>query len=163
MTKCKLEEEDYLNLLREYKENIDNSSSYIFYGLKTIAYCFKVIDGDTIKCMIKSPDGESFLKVIVRLDGVDTAEKKSIVEAEKKLAEKASLFTKTLLEDKLVELHFLKTDKYGRHLCNVYQVTRPGQTMTGGSVSQQLIDNKLANEYDGGKKENFESITNASN
>lgn len=151
-----IKEEEYANTLNKYKENISKADSYIFHDLKTVAYCFKVIDGDTIKCLIQFND--IYLKVIVRLDGVDTAEKKSTKETERKLAEKASLFTKRLLEDRLVELEFLSTDKYGRHLCNVYQINVSG-SIRGASVSQQLVDNKLANTYSGGKKQDFEHIT----
>lgn len=142
---------------KEYIENIKSASGYIFEGLEIEGYCFKVIDGDTIKCLIKtrspifSKDIEfNYLKVIVRLDGVDTAEKKSINEKERKLAEKATNFTKLLLENKMVKLKFLKIDKYGRHLCNVYK-----SGVSGGSVSEQLIKNNLANEYFGKKKESF--------
>ncbi len=145
---------------KEYVENIKSASGYIFEGLETEGYCFKVVDGDTIKCLIKvispifSKDIEiKYLKVIVRLDGIDTAEKKSINEKEKKLAEKATNFTKLLLENKMVKLKFLKIDKYGRHLCNVYK-----SGVSGGSVSEQLIENNLANEYFGEKKESFTKL-----
>lgn len=154
-----IKESDYASTLQKYKESVNQASSYIFQNLKTVAYCFKVIDGDTIKCLIDY--NNTYLKVIVRLDGVDTAEKKSINEAERKLALSASAFTKRLLEDKLVELEFLSTDKYGRHLCNVYQISKTNSNIeiSGASVSQQLVDNNLANLYDGGKKSDFKSLT----
>lgn len=144
------------NLLNELSENALSAKSYIFDNLKTTGLCVKVIDGDTIKCIIKYR-GE-YLKITVRLDGIDTAEKNSKIEAERKLSEKATAFTKTLLYNRLVDLYFLKTDKYGRHLCNVYQ--QGCKEISGGnnSLSSQLINAKLANVYSGGKKENFEEL-----
>lgn len=154
-----IKESDYFSTLQKYKQSVDQASSYIFQNLKTVAYCFKVIDGDTIKCLIEY--NNSYLKVIIRLDGVDTAEKKSVNEAERKLALSASAFTKRLLEGRLVELEFLSIDKYGRHLCNVYQINKSNNDIeiSGASVSQQLVDSKLANIYDGGKKSDFNSLT----
>jgi len=145
------------NLIKKISEELKNevltARSYIFQGLTTIGYCFKVIDGDTIKCVIKY--NNEFLKVTVRFDGVDTAEKKSKNPLEESLAKKASEFTKNLLENRTVKLIFLKTDKYGRHLCNVYQIS---DVKTGASVSEQLIEKNLANTYNGGTKSNFESL-----
>jgi len=148
----------------EYIENIKTAGGYIFEGLETDGYCFKVVDGDTIKCLIKviSPIISNkietkYLKVIVRLDGVDTAEKKSLIEKERKLAEKATAFTKKLLENRRVKLKFLKIDKYGRHLCNVYQYA-DSNSISGGCVSQQLIENNLANSYTGKKKDSFDDL-----
>lgn len=144
------------NLLNELSDNALTAKSYIFDNLKTTGLCVKVIDGDTIKCVIKYKD--EYLKVIVRLDGIDTAEKNSKIEAERKLSEKATAFTKALLYNRLVDLYFLKTDKYGRHLCNVYQ--HGCKEISGGdnSLSSQLVNAKLANVYSGGKKENFENM-----
>jgi endonuclease YncB( thermonuclease family) len=143
------------NLLNELSENATSAKSYIFENLIITGLCVKVIDGDTIKCVIKYKD--EYLKLTVRLDGIDTAEKNSKNEAERKLSEKATNFTKILLNNRLVDLIFLKTDKYGRHLCNVYQ--HGCKTVNGGSsLSSQLINAKLANVYSGGKKENFENF-----
>lgn len=142
-------------LLNELSENTASAKSYIFDNLKVTGLCVKVIDGDTIKCVIKYKD--EYLKLTVRLDGIDTAEKNSKVEAERKLSEKATNFTKALLCNRLVDLTFLKIDKYGRHLCNVYQ--HGCKTINGGgSLSSQLVEAKLANTYSGGKKENFEKM-----
>jgi endonuclease YncB( thermonuclease family) len=143
------------NLLNELTNNAASAKSYIFDNLKVTGLCVKVIDGDTIKCVIKYKD--EYLKVTVRIDGIDTAEKNSKIEAERKLSEKATNFTKALLFNKLVDLYFLKTDKYGRHLCNAYQHGCK-QVNGGSSLSSQLINAKLANAYSGGKKESFENI-----
>lgn len=141
-----------MNLIEELKNNLNNSKLYIFQNLETTGLCYKVIDGDTIKCIIKWKD--EYLRIVVRLDNVDTAEKKSKIESERKLAEKATLFTKRLLENKAVYLVFKETDKYGRHLCKVF-LNKEESVKTGASVSEQLINNKIALSYDGEKKETF--------
>jgi len=127
--------------MSDLKENIGNAKSYFLQDVETVGYCFKVIDGDTIKCVINHR-GE-YLKVTVRLDGIDTAEKKS-----KSLeAAAATEFTTRLAFEKNVKLRFKSLDKYGRHLCDVYNC------IEGGTISQQLLEAKLAKEYHGGKKE----------
>lgn len=167
-----------MNLIEELKNNLNNSKLYLFQNLETTGFCYKVIDGDTIKCIIKWK--EEYLKLIVRLDNVDTAEKKSKIESERKLALQATEFTKRLLENKPVYLIFKEADKYGRHLCNVYLNTKIEQYINiskdlneeistndytkeeieklGASVSEQLIENNLALEYDGGKKKDFSKL-----
>jgi endonuclease YncB( thermonuclease family) len=144
------------NLLNELTENATKAKSYIFDNLKTTGLCVKVIDGDTIKCVIKYKD--EYLKLTVRLDGIDTAEKNSKNEAERKLSEKATNFTKSLLNNRLVDLLFLKTDKYGRHLCNVYQHGCKPISGSNASLNSQLVEAKLANSYSGGKKESFDKM-----
>jgi endonuclease YncB( thermonuclease family) len=146
-----------MNLIEELRNNLNNSKLYIFQNLEISALCYKVIDGDTIKCVIKWKD--EYLKIVVRLDNVDTAEKRSKIDSERKLAEKATLFTKKLLEDKAVYLVFKESDKYGRHLCKVY-LNKEESAKLGASVSEQLIKNNIALSYDGGKKRDFSSIEN---
>ena len=47
---------------------------------------------------------------------------------------------------KFVSLRDVSTDKYGRLLANVYS------TETGKSIGKELIDNRMAVEYNGGTK-----------
>ncbi len=124
----------------DLKENLENAKSYFLEGVNTVGYCFKVIDGDTIKCVIKH-NGE-YLKVTVRLDGVDTPEKKS----KPREAAAATDFIKKLALDKEVDLVFKSLDKYGRHLCDVFNTKH-------GGLSSQLIENNLGVKYHGGKKQ----------
>ncbi len=147
-----------MKLIQDLKNNLENSKSYLFENWKTPAYCYKVVDGDSIKCVVKWK--EEYLKVVVRLDGVDTPEKRSKNENEKQLAMRAMEFTKKLLEDKGVYLEFKGADKYGRHLCNVFLYKQNTQEIIidGGSVSSRLIENNLANEYSGGKKKEFQIL-----
>jgi endonuclease YncB( thermonuclease family) len=132
-------------MFEDLKQNLDSAKSYFLEGVDTIGYCFKVIDGDTIKCVINHR-GE-YLKVTVRLDGVDTPEKGSSP------ASIATDFTKRMALDKNVKLVFKSLDKYGRHLCDVYACK--GGAAEEQSVSDLLLDSKLANEYHGGKKKAF--------
>ena len=131
--------------MSDLKENMHNAKSYFLENVVTTGYCFKVIDGDTIKCVIKHKD--EYLKITVRLCGIDTDEKKN-----KSIASIAATeFTKKIVLDKNVKLIFKSLDKYGRHLCDVFQIN----DINGAGLSRQLLDAKLAKEYNGGKKETF--------
>lgn len=143
-----------MELVEELKSNLLNSKTYIFENWKTPAYCYKVVDGDTIKCIVKWKG--DYLKLSVRLNGVDTPEKRSKDSDIKRMAEKASEFTKKMLEKKAVYLTFLGSDKYGRHLCKVFQYKDNYNYVDGGCVSSKLLENNLANEYSGGKKKEFQ-------
>lgn len=142
-----------MNLIDDLKNNLDNSKSYIFNNWETPAYCYKVIDGDSIKCIVKWKD--EYLKLSIRLDGVDTPEKISKDVRIKDIAKRASEFTKKLLEKKAVYLFFINSDKYGRHLCKVFLYKDNSNYAEGGCVSSKLLENNLANGYSGGKKKEF--------
>ena len=153
------------NLEKDYIDNLNNSKKYIFENLELNAYCFKVIDGDTIKCLIKINDiidtsrnnEPQYLKINVRLNGIDTAEKRSNQAREKELSLQATNFTKKVLENKMVFLKFLGLDKYGRHLCKVYKTSYASSNLeiSAGCISEELLKNNLANTYDGKKKAKF--------
>ena len=88
-------------------------------------------------------------KFNIRILGVDCPEIKSKNENEKKVAIIARDKLKHLILGKMVELKNLKNDKYGgRYNANVF--------INGLSCSEWLIDNRLAVEYDGGKKKYIE-------
>lgn len=113
-----------------------------------------VYDGDTFKIDVKDAKYELFGKNIgVRVAGIDTPEIKGKTEREKKLAKKAkSLATKILKSGKII-LKNVQRDKYFRILAEVYVVDKNSGVEI--SLSQVLIDNKLARPYFGGKKEGW--------
>jgi len=116
--------------------------SYSQYDVDLI----KVIDGDTIKFNVHIwPD--LMVQTNVRLLGVNTPEKYRSPACEKKLALKATAFTKHwLLQSKQLYILGVKKGKYtGRMLANVSNGVE--------SLSQALLNNGFAVAYLGGKRE----------
>lgn len=126
-------------------------------------------DGDTVKVAIVK--GGKTYKVTVRVLGVDTPEVRSKDPAEKAAGLRARNFVAAwALPDKfsvdgdyteaalkaayaetpvMLEVDFKGTEKYGRSIGAVY---KPG---CGASLSELLIANGHAVEYDGGTKAQF--------
>ena len=107
----------------------------------------KVYDGDTITISSKVPGliNSKYYKFSIRLNGIDTPEIKTNDNNEKEIAIKARDFLKNLIFDKVIELKNIKTEKYGRLLCDIYL----GEMY----LNDLMIKNKLAVKYDGKKKE----------
>ena len=114
----------------------------------------KVIDGDTLKCVIKNPykktsifSKSELFTVVVRVYGLDSQEKdtregeiaKNIVELE------------LLLLDNIVWLLFDKREKYGRELALVYKDKKLSRLL----CSSLFNKDNLAHVYLGGKKKEF--------
>lgn len=111
------------------------------------AYVIKVYDGDTITVATAFYwEPLKAYRFSVRILGIDTPEKKTKNKDEKYVSEIAQKFVADKLLHKFVSLRDVSTDKYGRLLANVYS------TDTGKSIGKELIDKKLAVEYDGGTK-----------
>lgn len=137
---------DLLNELRSIDpKKIKNS---LFDNLITKAYCYAVIDTDTIKCIFKYKNEP--VKIICRLDNIDSPEKKSQIQADRDLCLKGTNFVKDLILNKLVTLNISKTDKYGRFLCIV------NIDGSNNSINDALISGGLVREYHGGTKTLFE-------
>jgi len=124
------------------------SSSFL---LADTQYNWKVnraIDGDTVEIEVNFLPPELGNKLKLRVYGVDTPEKgfraRNIYE--KNLGEKASYFTKSLLENsKNVTVTIKSWDKYGgRVLGDVI--------IDGKSLREELIKNGYAREYFGDAK-----------
>ena len=109
----------------------------------------RVVDGDTIEVII--PNIPSELKTYVRVAGVDTPEKgkKALCSKENKLASEATKLTKKMIDEaKVIKYSDIKWDKYGgRILANV--------TIDNKDLSVILIENKLARNYHGEKKQSW--------
>jgi micrococcal nuclease len=111
------------------------------------AYVIKVYDGDTITVAAAFYwEPLKAYRFSVRILGIDAPEKKTKNKDEKYVAEIAQKFVADKLLHKFVSLRDVSTDKYGRLLANVYS------TETGKSIGKELIDNRMAVEYDGGTK-----------
>lgn len=98
--------------------------------------------------MIDIPDiPEVFGKEIsVRINRIDTPEKRSKNPQEKAMALKAKMRLEQLMADQKIELKNVARDKYFRLLADVH--------VNDQSVADILIKEGLARPYFGGKKEN---------
>ena len=123
----------------------------------TQGYVIKVYDGDTITIATKLPYVESPLyRFSVRLNGIDCPEIKGKNALEKQVAHYAKMYVSDRVLHKTIYLDNVKTEKYGRVLADVYinpilQAARQEQRQNE-SLSQMLLRNGLAVEYDGGTK-----------
>lgn len=103
-------------------------------------------DGDTIKFNIPETHPLFGKEISVRVNGIDTAEKRGKLPCEKKAAAKAQNRVHTLLtQSKKIDLTHIEKDKYFRILAEVEIDGRP--------LSKMLLNENLAYAYDGGTKE----------
>jgi len=131
-------------------------------GLKSYGRLIDVYDGDTIKVIL--PTFDSYYKFTIRLNGIDTCEIKSKDKILQENGIKArdrvlELLTnnkkdtkkdiKNLLESEvfLVWVECFDNDKYGRILANIYKDENEKK-----SISEILLEEKLAYSYEGKKK-----------
>lgn len=115
------------------------------------AKIIRVVDGDTI--VIEAPWVPDPLKkeIAVRVWGIDTPEKTYRAQCDKEAqqGETATQFTKEkVANSKVHDVTFIEWDKYGgRILGNI--------TLDGVSLRTLLIENNLARDYHGEKKESW--------
>ncbi len=115
------------------------------YGTVTVSKVTSVYDGDTFRVDIDSLPPIVGKNIPIRVNGVDTPEIRGKCQYEKNLALKARDFVRDKLSTaKEIKLTNLQRGKYFRVVANV--------VVDGVSLEQELLDNKLAYEYDGGKK-----------
>lgn len=111
----------------------------------------RVIDGDTV--VIAAPYLPEPLKkeLAVRVYGVDTPEKgfRSHCESESLLSEEATKFTITAVKaSKYQQVIIRDWDKYGGRILG-------DVLLDGKSLRSMLLDNELARQYHGEKKESW--------
>ena len=141
------------NFQEDFQEDFDN----IFYN-NTIPFIppvkrgkvIKVYDGDTITVASKILNGTDMYRFSVRLNGIDSPEIKGKSEAEKMSAIVSRDKLSNLILNKVVRLEDVKTEKYGRILAEVY--------LDNLNINKWMLENKLAEPYDGGKKKKFEDF-----
>ena len=115
------------------------------YGTVTVSKVISVYDGDTFRVNIDSLPPIVGKNIPIRVNGVDTPEIRGKCQYEKNLALEARDFVRARLANaKEIKLTNLQRGKYFRVVANV--------VVDGVSLEQELLDNKLAYEYDGGKK-----------
>lgn len=106
----------------------------------------KVYDGDsfTIACKPNNCD-DNFYKYSIRIKDIDCPELRSNNEKEKRVAKLAKKLLHEKIFDKIVFLKNIEFDKYAKRIvADVY--------FDNIKISDIMIENGLAVEYDGGKK-----------
>ena len=118
------------------------------YGTVTVSKVINVYDGDTFRVNIDSLPPIVGKNIPIRVNGVDTPEIRGKCQYEKNLALEARDFVRGKLSNaKEIKLINLQRGKYFRVVANVL--------VDGVSLEQELLDNKLAYRYGGGKKLNW--------
>ena len=102
-------------------------------------------DGDTIKFTIPGIHPLLGKKISIRVNGLDTPEIRTKNSCEKKVAKRAKIVVKTLLQrSKRIDLKNVKRGKYFRIVADVL--------VDGKDLKQILLDRNMAYIYDGGTK-----------
>ena len=118
------------------------------YGTVTVSKVISVYDGDTFRVDIDSLPPIVGKNIPIRLNGVDTPEIRGKCQYEKDLALKARDFVRNKLANaKEIKLTKLQRGKYFRVVADVM--------VDGVSLEQELLENKLAYKYTGGKKSSW--------
>jgi len=118
------------------------------YGTAIVSKVISVYDGDTFRVNIDSLPPIVGKNIRIRLNGLDTPEIQGKCQYEKDLALKARDFVRNKLANaKEIKLTKLQRGKYFRVVADVY--------LDGVSLEQELLENKLAYKYTGGKKSSW--------
>ena len=118
------------------------------YGTAIVSKVISVYDGDTFRVDIDSLPPIVGKNIPIRLNGVDTPEIQGKCQHEKDLALKARDFVRNKLANaKEIKLTKLQRGKYFRVVADVM--------IDGVSLEQELLENKLAYKYTGGKKSSW--------
>ena len=113
------------------------------YGI--VKYIVSVYDGDTFMVNIKGYPPIVGDEISIRINGVDTPEKRGTSGYVKELAEKARKFTEhKLMNAKTIELRNMRRGKYFRIVADVY--------VDGQNLAKELIRVGLGKEYGGGTR-----------
>ena len=118
------------------------------YGTAIVSKVISVYDGDTFRVDIDSLPPIVGKNIPIRLNGVDTPEIQGKCQHEKDLALKARDFVRNKLANaKEIKLTKIQRGKYFRVVADVM--------IDGVSLEQELLENKLAYKYTGGKKSSW--------
>ena len=118
------------------------------YGTVTVSKVISVYDGDTFRVDIDSLPPIVGKNIPIRLNGVDTPEIQGKCQYEKDLALKARDFVRNKLGNAIeIKLTKLQRGKYFRVVADVM--------VDGVSLETELLENKLAYKYTGGKKSSW--------
>ena len=118
------------------------------YGTVTVSKVISVYDGDTFRVDIDSLPPIVGKNIPIRLNGVDAPEIQGKCQQEKDLALEARDFVRNKLANaNEIKLTKLQRGKYFRIVADVM--------IDGVSLETELLENKLAYKYTGGKKSSW--------
>ena len=127
---------------------VSSAQAALEYGTVIVSKVISVYDGDTFRVDIDSLPPIVGKNIPIRLNGVDTPEIQGKCQHEKNLALNARDFVRNKLANaKEIKLTNLQRGKYFRVVANVL--------LDGVSLEQELLENKLAYKYTGGKKSSW--------
>ena len=130
---------------------IDNTvKPFTLEGVKIQGKVVKVYDGDTVHIVF--PVFGKMYKWNCRISRIDTPELRTKNEKEKKYGYIVKDILLKRIMDKVVNVECGDFDKYGRLLVEIDD---------GENISDWLISNRYAFEYDGGTKQNWEEYLDA--
>lgn len=109
------------------------------------AEVLEVLDGDTVAVRLHIWLGQS-IETFVRIDGIDTPEKRGKCDAEREKAQEARNALAALLHDKKVYLSDIRHGKYAG------RVLAKASTASGTDIAQTLVSLGHARPYRGGKR-----------
>jgi endonuclease YncB( thermonuclease family) len=130
-----------------------------FMTLKGNIYNAKIVyiyDGDTLHVVFKEFD--KFYRWNCRIMRVDTPELRTKNLKEKELGYKVRDALIERFMDKIVKIKCDEFDKYGRLLIDVFVPNDIEENDGNLMLSQWLINNKYAYEYDGGTKKSWDNL-----
>lgn len=128
-------------------------------SLKGNIYNAKIVyiyDGDTMHVVFKEFD--KFYRWNCRIMGVDTPELRTKNTKEKEMGYKVRDALIESFMNKIVKIKCDDFDKYGRLLIDVFVPNDVEENDGSLMLSQWLIKNKYAYEYDGGTKKSWDDL-----
>ena len=121
------------------------SIKHIKYPDIEVSKITSVYDGDTFRANLKDMPKIVGYRMSIRINGIDTPEKRGKCQKEKDLALQAKKTTKNLLKNaNSIILKNIQRGKYFRIVADVYT--------DDISIAEELIKQNLAVPYDGGHK-----------
>jgi endonuclease YncB( thermonuclease family) len=173
---CLTTNSEQINISNFQNYTFDLTPQFSLKDKILLARVVDIYDGDTCTCVIPIHD-KYFYKFSIRLAGIDTCEIKAKSDSNKELAKKArkrlyELITnnenstislnitrndlKTILNEKnyVICIRCEDFDKYGRLLAWLYKTGNIHTNYESNDLSfnKQLVDEKLAYEYNGATK-----------
>jgi endonuclease YncB( thermonuclease family) len=123
---------------------------FSFQGINTTAKIVSIYDGDTCQCVIIY--NKQFIRLKVRLNGIDTPEIR--IPEQKEKAIKAKQYLEELCSNNgyIMFIECLGFDKYGRLLANLF-FNKEDFKNNKPSINTLMITSGHAYEYNGGTKQ----------
>lgn len=141
----------FLRKYRKIPKNLVFNELSHFYPNITRGRVIKVYDGDTITVAARVPElkNNKIYKFSIRLNRVDAPELRTTNAIEKEYAIKVRDLLSERIMNKMIRLKVLKSDKYGRYLCEIYYKK--------DNINDWLLNNNYAMTYNGGTKPDFDT------